>query len=195
MKTTVLKGSNRTEVGTKFAKVERLEQLVPCNMYGGAHHAHFTVSAKDLKPILFTPEFHVVELDLDGTMYKCIIKEVQAHPVTEQIQHVDFLELVDGKKVSMEIPVKLNGNPIGVKNGGKLIQKMRRIKVKTLPENLKGELSLNIDTLDVGAIIRISDVSLEGNEICHAPSIPILTISIPRAAKTAATTETPGKKK
>ena len=159
MKKVSLSGSARSGVGTKDAKLLRKEDLVPCVMYGGKEQKHFAISRLALNKFIFTPEVFEIELELEGTTYRTILKEVQFHPVNDRPIHADFMELTAGTMVKVELPVKLVGNAIGVKNGGKLMQHFRKIKVNALPADLPEMISVDIEKLRIGFKIRMSDVS------------------------------------
>src|ERR1700744_2667257 len=126
MKSIAISGSPRANVGKRDAKELRYQSLVPAVLYGGATQSHFSVSAADLRPVVYTPDVHFIDLDIAGTKAKAIIKDIQYHPLTDVITHIDFLEVSDSKPVTMEIPVKLTGTSPGVKVGGKLVLKLRK---------------------------------------------------------------------
>lgn len=186
MNTIAITVEPRSEVGSKSARVARNEGLIPCVMYGGGEVIHFTSNKKDLKDVIYTPDFQVVEITINGKTHRCILKNTQFHPVSEAIEHVDFLELIDGKSVKVELPVRFEGSSPGVKNGGKLQQSLRRIKVKTTPENLIDQLVLNISKLKLGQAIRVRDIQIaEGIEVMSPPGTPVATVEIPRALRSA----------
>jgi large subunit ribosomal protein L25 len=178
----------REGLGKRSTKTIRNNDMVPCVLYGGKEEMFFTVKPFDVRGVIYTPDFKVVDLHVGGKSHKCIVKDVQFHPVSERIMHIDFLELVPGKKVKVEIPLKFVGTSPGVKQGGKLIQQVRKVKIKTSPENFVKELDVDISGLDLGQSLRIRDITAkEGVEILNAPSIPIAIIEIPRALRSATT--------
>ena len=184
MKSITIKGSKRESVGKASTKALRNAGKVPCVLYGASENKHFTTIPLTLRPIIYTPDFKVVELDIDGTKTKCILKDVQFHPVSDEVVHVDFLELTDGKEVKVEVPVKFYGVAPGLKVGGAMIQKLRKVKIKTIPEKLINELQMDISKLELGQSVRVSDVVVEeGVEVLNSPNIPIASIEIPRALK------------
>src|SRR5690606_18491683 len=122
-----ISGSVRQNVGKRDAKELRYEGKVPAVLYGGKEQIHFSVSAADLKPAIYTADIHFIDLDIEGKKFKAIIQDSQFHPLTDQIRHVDFLELSDDKAVAMNVPIKLTGTSPGVKMGGKLVQKLRKL--------------------------------------------------------------------
>lgn len=188
MNTVAVKGIARTELGKKATKAVRNEGGIPCVMYGNGDPVHFTTTHKDVKKLIFTPAFQIAEINIDGSVQRAIIKSVQYHPVTEVIEHIDFLALVDGQTVKVELPVRFEGVSPGVRAGGRLVQSMRRVKVKTTPEKLVDILVLNIGELELGQSIRVRDIEpIEGIEIMSAPATPVALVEIPRALRSAAT--------
>lgn len=188
MNTVTVNGKARTELGKKATKAVRKEGLIPCVMYGAGDPVHFTTNAKEVKSLIYTPAFKTAELNIDGKAQKAIVKSVQYHPVTENIEHIDFLALVEGNSVKVELPVRFEGTSPGVRAGGKLVQSMRRIKVKTTPADLVDVLTLNIGELELGQAIRVRDIqAIDGIEIMSEPATPVAIVEIPRALRSAAT--------
>lgn len=177
----------RTELGKKGTKAVRNAGKIPCVLYGGGQPMHFSLGAKSVKPLIYTPQFKLAEITLEGTKYKAIVKEVTFHPVSDEITHIDFLQLVEGKSIKLEVPIQFKGAAPGVKVGGKLQQALRRVKIKTTPEHIVDKVTLNISSLELGQAIRIRDIEpAEGVEILNAPGIPVAVIETPRALKSAA---------
>jgi len=169
------------------ASVLRGEGKIPAVLYGGKENVHFNTNWNDLRDVIYTPNFKLAELDIDGKKYKAIVKDVQFHPVTEEIEHIDFLEITNGKKVNVEIPVRFKGTSPGVKNGGRLVQSVRKVKVKVDPENLVDELFIDISKLELGAAVRVKDINFaEGMTVMVNKSIPVAVVETPRALKSAA---------
>ena len=189
MKPIAIEGQLRAEVGKKSTKAARKNGKVPCVLYGGEKNIHFETEVTSLKSLIYTADFHKVELQIDGSTYPSIIKNMQFHPVTDALTHLDFMELVPEKKISTELPVRLVGLPRGVKEGGKLLLKVRHLKVKALPEDLVPEILVNVEHLDVGKSVRVGEVELPGIEFSHAPAIPIASVEITRALRSAASQE------
>jgi large subunit ribosomal protein L25 len=158
MKTVSMSGSLRANVGKKDAKAHRKEGNVPCVLYGGKEQIHFSVSEKSFKDVIFTPEICFIELKLDGKEYKAILQDVQYHPVTDKILHADMLELIPGKTIIMGVPIKVVGVAPGVLRGGRLIQKLRKIKIKALPEDMPDYIDISIDNLEINDSVKVSDV-------------------------------------
>jgi len=187
MNTIAINGSKRQEVGKKATKAVRASNAIPCVLYGSKDVVHFQTTEADLRHLVYTPDFQVVELSIEGIKAKAILKDIQFHPVRDNIVHVDFLELVDGQTVKVEIPLKTKGSSPGVKVGGKLIQSVRKVKVKTTPEKLVSELYVDISNLELGQSLRVKDIIGEdGVEIQQNGSIPVVSIEIPRALRSAA---------
>lgn len=187
----------RENLGTKSAKSARSNDRIPAVMYGGDEPVHFTTTVSDVRHLVYTPDFKVAEISVNGQAYRCILKDVQFHPVTDAIQHIDFLRLVEGQPVKIEVPVRFVGNSPGVRAGGKLLQNLRRVKIKALPKHMVNEVKLDISTLELGQAVRVRDIdTAEGVEILNPPSTPVAVIEIPRALRsaTAAAEKAAGKK-
>jgi large subunit ribosomal protein L25 len=196
METIAINGQSRSGLGKKPSKDLRNDGRIPCVLYGGQDVVHFSVTLNDVKNLIYTPDFRVANLTVDGATYRCIVKDYQMHPLTSNLTHIDFLSLVDGQKVKLEVPVRTKGVSPGVKLGGKLQQKLRRVKVKTLPEEMVTELFIDISPLDLGQSLRVRDIQVPaGIELLNAPSIPVVTIEIPRALRSAAAAEAKDPKK
>ena len=186
MESIAVQGSLRTEVGKKASKAVRKEGLIPCVLYGGEDVIHFTTTLSDVKGLIYTADFKIAEISVDGKTHRCILKSWQAHPLTDAIEHIDFLRLIDGNKINVEVPVKFKGSSAGEKVGGKLQQSVRRVKIKTTPEKLIDAIFMDISHLKLGQSIRIRDIEpIEGVEIVNSPGIPVATIEIPRALRSA----------
>lgn len=184
MKTIALTGTSRTDLGKKSTKALRNAGLVPCVLYGGEKNHHFSLTTKALRDLIYTDEFRTAEVELDGTKYSAIIKTVQFHPVTDAVQHVDLLELVEGQSVKAEIPIKLVGVAKGVKVGGVLMQKIRKVKIKTTPDKLSASIEVDVEHLMLGKSIRVREIKVEdGIEIMNSGGIPLASVEIPRALR------------
>jgi large subunit ribosomal protein L25 len=185
MKSIAISGSPRENVGKRDAKELRYQALVPAVLYGGATQTHFSVSAADLKAVVYTPVVHFIDLDIAGTKSQAIIKDIQFHPLTEQIIHVDFLLLDEKKPIVMEIPVRLTGTSPGVKTGGKLVQKLRKLRIKALPKDQLDNIDVSIETLDVGRSVKVSDIKLDKQTILNAKEDTIVSVTTSRALRQA----------
>ncbi len=181
-----IKAETRTALGKKGAKATRKEGRIPCVLYGGDEVIHFSTTQNEVRHLIYTPDFKIAEVEVDGKPFRCIVKEKQYHPVTDSILHLDFLRLEDGRPIKVQVPIRFKGTSPGVKSGGKLIQNVRNVTIKALPENIIDEVTVDISKLDLGQSIRIRDIKVgEGLEIINAAGIPIATIEIPRALRSA----------
>jgi len=185
MKSIAISGSLRENVGKRDAKELRYEGKVPAVLYGGEKQYHFAVSAADLKSLVYTPDIHFVDLDLDGQKFKAIVQEMQFHPLNDLIRHIDFLELNDEKEVTMNIPVALTGTSPGVRSGGKLIQKLRKLRVKALPANLPQEIEVSLTALEVGKSVRVDEIKLDNARILNNGDDTIVSVGMSRALRQA----------
>ena len=183
MKTITIEGHLRTEHGKKAARQIRSQENVPAVIYGGAQEVNFYASAKAFKPLVYTGEFQIAEVTVDGKMYRCILKDLQFDKVSDALIHLDLLELVDDKKVVATLPLKFTGTSVGVKEGGKLVIKIKSLKVKALPKDLVETINVDITNLALNANIRVEDVKAPGLEIMNSPRIPIASVVMTRQLK------------
>lgn len=181
-----IQGAQRVPCGKKAAKIMRKEGKVPCIVYGGEKEIAFSVESKVLDTLLFTPNVYLVNAIIDGKTVKCVLREVQYEPVSGKAIHADFLEVFDDKKVSMSVPVKLEGSSEGVKAGGKLQLEMRKLTVKALPANLPDEVKIDITNLALGHGIRVGELNYENVEIMNAKNSVVVSVKLTRAARAAA---------
>ena len=182
MKIASLSGSSRENVGKKGASALRAANQVPGVLYGGKIQTHFAVDEVKLSKIVINPEAFAVELDIDGTTTKCIIQEVQFHPVTDRIVHIDLLEIVDGKEIKVNIPLISEGKAQGVINGGRMETLFRRVPVQGLLENIPDALKADISPLKIGDNLRVSDLNTEGCRILLSDSVLLFACRLTRAA-------------
>ncbi|MEO8854446.1 MAG: 50S ribosomal protein L25 [Ginsengibacter sp.] len=183
MKTITIDGQIRTEFGKAATRQLRSEEKVPAVIYGGAKEINFSAPVSAFKNIIYTPEFMLANINVDGTTYKCVLKDLQFGKVSDDLIHVDFLELVGDKKVSVNIPLKFTGVPAGVKEGGKLVVKMKSLKVKTLPSHLSENIEVDINDLKLNENIRVQDVKPANMEVMNSPRIPIASVTMTRQLK------------
>jgi large subunit ribosomal protein L25 len=183
MKTITIEGQLRTELGKQAARQIRSEGNVPGVIYGGAQEVSFSAPVFAFKTLVYTPNFQFAEIKLDGKIYKCILKDIQFDKVTDRLNHVDFMELVEDKKVVANIPLRFTGVPSGVKDGGKLITKMKSLKVKTLPKFLKENIEVDLSNLALNGNVRVEDVKEKDFEILNPPRIPIASCVLTRELK------------
>lgn len=183
MKTITIEGQLRTEHGKSATRQLRSQELVPGVIYGGAQEVSFVASAKALKPLVYTPSFQLAEVSVDGKTYRCILKDLQFDKVSDELIHIDLLELVEDKKVVADIPLKYTGAAAGVKAGGRLVPKMKTLKVKTYPKYLKEQIEVAVDALEIGENLRVQDVKEENYELLNSPRIPIVSVTTTRALR------------
>ena len=183
MKTITIEGQLRTEFGKGATRQLRSQELVPGVIYGGAQEINFVAPAKGLRSLVYTPEFQFAEVKVDGQSYRCILKDLQFDKVSDELIHIDLLELVEDKKVVATIPLKYTGVAAGVKAGGRLITKMKALKVKTYPRHLREQIEVNVENLEIGGNIRVEDVKDENYEVLNSPRIPIASVVTTRALR------------
>ena len=186
MKTLSINATKRTEYGKKVAKAIRREGQIPCIIYGGGEEIAFSVDAKEVKPLIYTPNSYVVEINIDGKVETAVMREVQFHPVREQILHIDFYRVQENKPVAIAIPVRLTGNAEGVKIGGKLALSARKLVVKGLMENLPDELVVDVTPLKVGQTIFVGDLAFEGLQFLSPATQAVCAVRVTRASRGAA---------
>ena len=183
MKTITIEGHLRTEIGKQATRQLRSEDKVPGVIYGGAKEVNFSAPLASFKKLVYTPDFQLAEIKVDGKSYRCILKDLQFDKVSDELIHADFLELVEDKKVIATIPLKFTGAAKGVKDGGKLITKMKALKVKTLPKHLRENIEVDLTNLELNGNVRVEDVKAENYEILNSPRIPIASIVLTRQLK------------
>ncbi len=183
MKTITIEGQLRTEHGKQATRQLRSEGNVPGVIYGGAKELSFSAPVTAFKTLVYTPDFQLAEVNIDGKSYRCILKDLQFDKVSDELIHVDFLELVEDKKVIATIPIKFTGSPAGVKAGGKLITKIKSLKVKTFPKYLQENIKVDLTDLELNGNVRVQDVQVEHYEVLNSPRIPIASIVLTRELK------------
>lgn len=191
MKSIELKGTIRETIGKNNSKALRANENVPCILYGGKDTVYFSVIEKDLKEIIYTPKVYFIALDINGKKYLSKIQDIQYHPVSDKPLHIDFYEVAEDKKVVMDVPVRIEGNSVGVKEGGKLVQDSRKLKVKGFVKDMPDEITLDVTNLGVGKALRVGDLTHDKVEFLTMKNIPVVSVKITRAARGAA--ETAGK--
>ena len=183
MKTITIEGQLRTETGKKVTRRLRSQGMVPGVIYGGAKEINFAAPVLAFKQLLYTPDFQLAEIHVEGSSYRCILKDVQLNKVSDELAHLDFLELVEDKKLVATIPIKFTGVAAGVKGGGKLETKMKTLKVKTFPKYLRENIEVDLTNLELNENIRVEDVKDENLEILNSPRIPIASVVMTRILK------------
>ena len=191
MKTITIEGQLRTETGKKATRQLRSQERVPAVIYGGAKEINFSAPASSLKNLVYTPAFQLAEITVDGQSYKCIMKDLQFDKVSDQLNHIDFLQLVEGRPVVATIPIKFKGTPVGVKEGGQLITKMKALKVKTEPQYLMENIEVDLSDLELHGNIRVEDVMIDNYEILNSPRIPIASVVTTRQLRQEESTDKP----
>jgi large subunit ribosomal protein L25 len=183
MKTFQVSGKSRNEVGKKATNAVRNTGNIPCNLYGGKENTSFEVVAGDVRKLIYSPEIFLVELTIDGKKTNAIFKELQFHPVTDKLLHIDFLEVFDNKPVKIDVPVRLEGLAEGVKAGGKLQQNVRTLKVKALIKDVPEQLKVNVEKLDLGKTIQVGELSFPNLELLTSKTAIVATVKTTRAVK------------
>jgi large subunit ribosomal protein L25 len=173
----------RSSEQSRALKEIRRNKGVPCVLYGGGENVHFTVANEMLHHLIYTPDIYLVNLDIDGKKIKAVLKDIQFHPVKDSILHIDFLEVIDGKPIVMEVPVQLEGLAEGVKEGGKLTLQMRKLKAKALCDNMPERLVISVSHLGLGKTIKVGELSFEGIELLNAKDNVVCTVKLTRAAR------------
>ena len=185
MKTASLSGSLRESVGKKDADALRANNQIPGVLYGGAEQIHFSVSENQINKVVFNPDVFKIDLDIAGKKVECIIQDIQFHPVTDRVTHLDFLEILPGKPVKVELPLRTTGQAIGVLNGGRLEVNYRRIPVRGIADDLPESLSVDISDLEIGDNARVRDLTVDGLEILLSESALLVACKRTRAAMSA----------
>ena len=201
MKTIEIKGSVRTDIGKKATRELRKNNGVPCVLYGVKKDenglpvaTHFTVTVEGLRKLVYTPNIYLVNLDIDGTVVTAIMKDIQFHPVKDNILHVDFLQVEENKPVMMEVPVQLEGLAEGVRAGGKLALQIRKLKVKANYDAIPERLVIDVTPLGLGKTIKVGELSYEGLELINAKEAVVCAVKLTRAARGAQAAAAAGKK-
>ena len=192
MKSVSISGSTRSNVGKTDAKALRNAKQVPCVLYGGKEQIHFSVLETEFKNLIYTPDVHTVDLEVAGKKYNAILQEAQFHKISDSLIHVDFLEITPGKPVTMSIPVRTTGTSPGVRNGGRLVKKLKSMKAKGLVEKMPDEITIAIDTMEIGHAVRVEDIKIPGLTFLNAANITVVSVETTRVVveevKTAAPT-------
>lgn len=184
MKSVSISGSLRENVGKKDAKAQRSKGLIPCVLYGGEQQYQFVVPEKQFQKLLYTPEVRYVELELEGKTRNAIVQDTQFHPITDKLLHVDFLEIIPGKPITIAIPVIVTGTSPGVLRGGKMSKKVRKLNVKGELEHIPEHITLDVSELDINDSIKVADIEVENLTIMEKKSKVLLTISLTRTTVT-----------
>ncbi len=182
MRTLEIVAEQRKKTGKKETSKLRKEGNVPCVMYGGEEIIHFYSHANNFKELVYSPIVYVVTINLNGKKYKSVLKDIQFHPVTDDISHIDFIQVFDDKPVTVSVPVNLTGESVGLKAGGKLRLKRRRLTIRGPINKLPDKLDIDITDLDIGQTIKIHELSYEGIEILDPPRAMVVAVISSRLA-------------
>jgi large subunit ribosomal protein L25 len=185
MKSVLLSGSPRANVGKKDAKAIRSAGKVPCVLYGGTSQVHFAAEEAAFKPLIFTDAVQTVDLEIGDEKFKAILQDVQYHPISDKILHVDFMEVSESKPVVIGIPVQVIGTAPGVREGGKLVKKQRKLKVKALLNDLPDTIEVDISSLGIGDAIRIKQLNASKVTFLDGGNIEVVAVSATRASRQA----------
>lgn len=183
-----LNGTPRTELGKKACKTMRKENLIPCVIYGGKENINFTVTQSAIRKLIYTPEIFEIKLTIGKQTMKAILKEVQYHSVSDNILHVDFIEVDDKKPILFRVPIKTEGLAVGVRAGGKISLEMRKLKIKALCKDIPSSLTINVENLEIGKSIKAGDLSFPNIQIMDNKESLVVCVKSTRAAKDAAAT-------
>ena len=193
MKSIDVKGTARTATGKKATQEIRKAGSVPCNLYGEARGENglpvalsFSTTAEELRKLVYSPDIYSVNLNIDGKEYKAVMKELQFHPVTDKLLHVDFYEITEEKPIVMEVPIKLNGLAEGVKAGGKPAASVRKLTVRAVYSAIPERLNIDVTNLGLGKTIKVGELSFEGLELVTSPSVVVCQVKMTRSAMSAA---------
>jgi large subunit ribosomal protein L25 len=186
MKSITIKGQERESVGKKATKALRDAGMIPCVIYGGDSPIHFSAEEKAFKNLVYTPNAHTVVVDLNGKSTNVILQDIQIHPVSDKVLHIDFFQLNENKEIMMEVPVKIVGTSPGVLLGGDLRLNLRRLKVKALPKNLPDYVEANISELQMGNKLYVTKLATDNFKLMHPDNTVVCQVKISRAAMKAA---------
>jgi len=180
MKSVSISAAKRVDLGKKEAKLSRAAGNIPCVIYGGKTNQHFTVKENALNNLVYTPNVYSVAIDIEGTSINALIKDIQFHPVTDRILHIDFIELVPGQHVNTLIPIVFEGSSIGVRNGGKLRKTLRKLSIRSTPENLPDNVTIDIAPMTIGEKVYVKDLEASNFDILTAGSSVIVSVKTAR---------------
>lgn len=183
MKKHEIVGYKRANLGKSESQDLRAQGYIPSVLYGGNSQVHFYAPSILFRELLFTPDVFEVTLNIEGDLYTAILQDTQFHPVNDSLLHADFLEIVEGKEIKVEVPVKLTGASAGVMKGGKLNQKLRKLRVQGLAKNIPDYIEVDITNLDLGKSVKVGAIQPEGYTILSPTSNPVASVEIPRALR------------
>ncbi len=186
MKTLEIKATKRADYGKKATKAVRKEERVPCVIYGAGESTPFSIDVKDLKQLIYTPNSYIVEIDLEGRKIAGVMREVQFHPVREQVLHIDFYKVVPGKPVAVDVPVRLTGNSEGVKAGGKLMLSKRKLRIQGEMDKLPDEIVIDVTDLGLGKTVFVGDLASDDYVYLTPATTAVCAVKVTRASRGAA---------
>lgn len=182
MKSVSISGSPRVNVGKKDARATRRQGLIPCVIYGGKEQIHFVADEREFKKLVYTPEVFKAEIKVGDNQYSAIMQEIQFHPVTDKILHIDFRELVPGKYITVDVPVKITGSAAGVKDGGLLVQSYRKLKISAQPQDFPESITIDVTALKIGKGVKVGELNYPGVKFLDNPSSEVVGIKHKRGA-------------
>jgi len=180
MKSIEIAGVKREGLAKQDTKNARKNDLIPCVLYGGSENVHFTVAVLDVRKLIYTPEVYMVKINIDGKTYDAVMREIQTHPVTDKLLHIDFIEVNPEKAITLDIPVSIAGTSEGQKQGGKLVVKIKKLKIKALAKDIPDAIELDVTPLNIGQDIRVKDVAIKGVQLLDSPNNIIVGIRVTR---------------
>lgn len=183
MKLLEIKCSKREKVGKKESKKLRKQGDVPCVLYGGGENIHFLAPENDFRHLVYSPNVYLLKLDIGGKVYNAVLQDIQFHPVTDKILHMDFFQVFEDKPVSINIPVQLNGVPEGVKQGGKLALETRRLRARGLPGELPDILEVDVTGIGMGKSIKVEELEFPNIELLDPPNLVLASVKLTRGAR------------
>jgi large subunit ribosomal protein L25 len=189
MKTLELKGQKRDNTGKRGSKDLRVAEMVPCVIYGGESTVHFSAELAELKNFIYSPEVYFANISVDGKAFKGVIKDIQYHPVSDAVNHVDFYEVKEDKKVKISLPIKVVGNSAGVRAGGRLAVNVRKLRVEALPKDLPDFIEIDITNMNIGDKLRISEMKLNGVTFLDAANVVVAAVTVTRNTKSEETAD------
>ena len=183
MKTLEIIGNKRANLGKSDAKKLRADGKVPCVLYGGKEQVHFETPMINFRDLVYTTDVHYVNISVEGYSAQAILQDIQFHPVSEIIMHADFLELKEGKLISMEIPVRTKGNAPGVAEGGKLYINQKYLLIKALPKDMPEEILVDISKLKLGSSLKVADLEVGDFEFITSELVSVISVETPRTIR------------
>ncbi|MBE2247443.1 MAG: 50S ribosomal protein L25 [Candidatus Competibacteraceae bacterium] len=195
MKTLELKAEARETTGSKDAAALRRQGMIPCVLYGGDKPVHFAATEAELKKIIYSPAVYFAELNIGAEKFKAVMQEIQFNAVTDKPEHIDFLQVLDGKNIKLQLPVRVTGNSAGVRSGGKLVVNVRKLTVEALPDQMPDDIELDITNLNIGDKLRVADLSVAGVKFHDPANLAVAAVQMTRSAISAQAAAEQDKKK